>query len=444
MITLKTAAAAVTMLALSAFAHPTTAQILRIYHIDVDQGDATLFVAPNGQSLLVDSGRNGDGGRILAAMLAAGVTVIDHLVTTHYHTDHYGGIDEVVASGVTIRNVFDRGDKTVQALGDKLTQPRFLDYENSVGHRADALTRGETIDLDPSITIRVISSGGVVLGEQNPTTGHDENDMSVTLLIQFGDFRYFIGGDAETATETKIAERDLVVDVDMYQANHHGADNGSSQVLLGDMRPTAIVISNGNHHGHEHPRQSTLTRMAAVTPTPTVFQTNRYIPDSDPNDDGGNVLQEFIADLQPGGPEGTIVVTVDQAAGSYTVAYRDQTPTFPTKQRGAVAVGTVVIQSLVPNPVGADRELEEVVLRNDGGAAVDLTEWVLEDASGRVWTLAGVGQLGAGQTATVLRAGMPMSLNNTGDTIVLRNDSGQAVDSLTYTATGEGVRVTGN
>jgi beta-lactamase superfamily II metal-dependent hydrolase len=442
MLTFKTAAAAVTMLTLLAFAHPTTAQTLRIYHIDVDQGDATLLVAPNGQSLLVDSGRNGHGPRLLAVMQAAGVTVIDNLVTTHYHDDHYGGIDEVVGAGITIRHVFDRGDKTVQSLGDKLTKPRFREYEDSVGHRADALTRGETVDLDPTMTIRVISSGGVVLGEQNHTTGHDENDMSVTLLIQFGDFRYFIGGDAETATETKIAERDLVVDVDMYQANHHGADNGSSQVLLDDMRPTAIVISNGNHHGHEHPRQSTLTRMGAVTPTPTVFQTNSYIPDSDPNDDGGNVPQAFIADLQPSGPEGTILTTVDRAAGSYTMAYRNESHTFQIKQRGAAA--TVVIASLVPNPVGADRELEEVVLRNDGAAAADLTAWVLEDASGRVWTLAGVGQLAAGQTATVMRAGMPMSLNNTGDTIVLRNDAGQAVDSVTYTATGEGVRVTGS
>ena len=100
MITFKTAAAAATMLTLSAFAHPTTAQTLRIYHIDVDQADATLIVSPSGQALLVDSGKNGHGSRIQTVMQVAGVTQIDHFVATHYHEDHYGGIDDLVNAGV--------------------------------------------------------------------------------------------------------------------------------------------------------------------------------------------------------------------------------------------------------------------------------------------------------------------------------------------------------
>ena len=71
------------------------AQTLRIYHIDVDQGDATLCVSPGGHTLLVDSGKNGHGPRIKAVMEQAGVSSIDHFVATHYHEDHYGGIDEL-------------------------------------------------------------------------------------------------------------------------------------------------------------------------------------------------------------------------------------------------------------------------------------------------------------------------------------------------------------
>lgn len=96
MITFKTAAAAATMLTLSAVAHPTTGQTLRIYHIDVDQADLTLLVSPAGDTLLADSGRNGHGSRIRAVMQAAGVTQIDHFVATHYHDGRYGGGLEAV------------------------------------------------------------------------------------------------------------------------------------------------------------------------------------------------------------------------------------------------------------------------------------------------------------------------------------------------------------
>jgi len=80
--------------------------------------------------------------------------------------------------------------------------------------------------------------------------------MSIALLIEYGDFKYFIGGDIEHPTEGEIAERDLVMDVDVYHSNHHGSDTSSTPALMEDMKPTVIVISNCNHGGYKHPRQS--------------------------------------------------------------------------------------------------------------------------------------------------------------------------------------------
>ncbi len=85
---------------------------LQISHIDVEPGDGTLFVAPGGATLLVDSGTDGHGVRLKQAMRQAGVTVIDHFVCTHYHADHYGGIDEPARDPeVTVTATYDRGDK---------------------------------------------------------------------------------------------------------------------------------------------------------------------------------------------------------------------------------------------------------------------------------------------------------------------------------------------
>lgn len=198
------------------FSGSALAEGLSIYFIDVEQADSTLIVSPSGKTLLIDSGKNFHGKRIKAVMEDAGVDRIDHYVTTHYHEDHYGGIDDVVDMGITVIKAYDRGDKTFLSQ-KKLDEPTYKDYQAAVGSRAKHLKRGRKINLDPDMTVTAISSGGVVKGELNPVvTGHHENDMSISLLIQYGDFSLFVGGDIESHTEQKIADRDLVMDVDIY------------------------------------------------------------------------------------------------------------------------------------------------------------------------------------------------------------------------------------
>jgi competence protein ComEC len=404
------------------------AQALRIYDIDVEQAAATLIVSPSGRTLLVDSGKNGHGPRLLAALETAGVTRIDHFVATHYHEDHYGGIDEVVRAGIPVVIAYDRGDKAFLP-GSTTGSGTFKGYQEAVGRRAKHLTRGDTIPLDPAMSVLCISSGGVVLGEPDPVhPGEEENDMSVGLLITYGRFRFWVGGDAETATESKIAALNLVRDIDLYQANHHGADNGSSADFLEDMSPTVVIISNGDHGGFRHPRASTLARLAALGHAPIVFQTNRY---RRTGDDGGNVPAQFIADPESVDSDGTILVTVPAAGDSFTVTFGSFSRAFGLKQ--PPAPGALEIVRLLPDPTdGPDRQRESVTIRNGGSAPVDLSTWRLRDLAGSVWHLGAGGTLGGGQEATIRRSGMPMSLDNDGDTVELLDPTGRLVDAITY------------
>jgi len=103
---------------------------------------------------------------------------------------------------------------------------------------------------------------------------------------------------------------------------------------------------------------------------------------------------------------------------------------------------SVVIESLLPNPVGIDRDLEEVTIRNDGPGAVDLTGWFLQDAAGRRWPLAQLGSVAAGASGTSVRNGFPLNLNNNGDTVSLIDPRGQIRNQFTYATSQEGVRIT--
>lgn len=435
----RTLAAAALATVVFLVATPVAAE-LRIYHIDVDQGDATLFVSPNGHTMLVDCGKNGHGPRVKAVMDAAGVTTIDHFVCTHYHEDHYGGIDDLVEDlGVPVLHAYSRGD-TAYLTTTKRQGATFAGYRSAVGGSAVHLMRGETIPLDDEMGVTCVASGGVVLGEENPVPAGTENDASIALLVQYGGFRYFIGGDIQETTERKLAERDLVTDVDVYQADHHGSDTSSCSELLADLTPTAIIISNGNRADYQHPRQVTLDRCAGCDPCPIVLQTNKYLRDGEL---GGNVPDRYIADLESTETHGTILVTVDEDAWNCTAAYADTSIVFPIKAPRAV-VAQIVIESVLPNPVGKDKDLEEATFRNDGQADVDMTGWMLRDRKGRVWTLTGMGTIAAGESQTIRRDGMPMNLNNNGDTIELVDAANHVWDEFAYTSCCEGVVIETN
>ena len=293
------------------------AQTLRIYQIDVEQADAALVVMPNGRTLLIDSGKNGHGPRIHHVMQQAGVTQIDAFVNSHYHEDHFGGIDDLVDMGVSVLKAYDRGGKSCCVSTSKKRQKTFKDYMRTVGEYAMPLRPGDMINLDPLVTVTTISSGGDVIGETNPMHGPDENNLSVSLLITFGGFKAFFGGDIEKLTEATIAARHLVMDVDVYKADHHGSHSSSSRVFMEVLRPTVVVISNGNDAIYRHPRQVTLNTFASLPVVPTVLQTNKCLRPAP----CGNVPDAFIADPQTSDEDGTILVTVEMTAGTYSVRY---------------------------------------------------------------------------------------------------------------------------
>jgi len=167
-----------------------------------------------------------------------------------------------------------------------------------------------------------------------------------------------------------------------------------------------------------------------------VFQTNKYLKGGV----GGNVPDEFIADVATSGTDGTVLVTLNPDARTYTVSYRNTNRSFAIKG-GQAPSAPVVIESLLPDPVGPDTQNEQVTLRNKGTMLVSLAGWFLQDASGRVWSLTSIGTVAPQTSATIKRNGMPMSLNNAGDEISLFDSSAILRDSFRYSGSDAGVEI---
>src|SRR5216684_6849052 len=165
------------VLALAAFvvalpaAQSRTSKPLDIYVIDVEGGNATLFVSPSGESLLIDTGNAGaaaarDAGRILAATKDAGLQQIDHLIITHWHGDHFGGLAEL-ASHITIREFIDHGPNVQPgALADEFLEKTYPPLYAKAKHTV--AKPGDKIRL-AGLDAQVVTSAGETI--KTPLSG---------------------------------------------------------------------------------------------------------------------------------------------------------------------------------------------------------------------------------------------------------------------------------
>ena len=243
----------------------TAAKNLEVYSIDVEGGQATLFVSPSGESMLVDTGWGGfdkrDANRIAAAAKAAGVKKIDYLVITHYHADHVGGVLQL-AEKMPIHNYVDHGDSVEAQQQGKVLFNMYTSYRDKGNHIQ--VKPGDTVPIK-GLDVKVLSAGGKIIdaplagaGQPNPEcasfqmkdTDPTENAQSVGMLITYGSFRMLDMGDL-----TWNKEKDLVCPVnkigtvDLYLVSHHGMNMSGSPQFVHALRPKVALMNNGPRKG---------------------------------------------------------------------------------------------------------------------------------------------------------------------------------------------------
>jgi competence protein ComEC len=244
-----------------------TRTTLDIYVVDVEGGNATLFVSPPGESLLIDTGNLGpeasvrDAGRIIAAVNDAGLSRIDNLITTHWHGDHFGGMAEVAAR-IPIRNFIDHGPNVqpAPAVDDFLAKT----YPALYGKGRHTVAKpGDKISV-AGLDVRVVASAGESIKAALPGAGmanpycasfkpgeaNAEDPMSVGTYVTFGNFRTIHLGDLTKNKEFALmCPTNRIGTVDVLLGLHHGVDTSNSEVLVHALRPRVAIMNNGTRKG---------------------------------------------------------------------------------------------------------------------------------------------------------------------------------------------------
>lgn len=234
---------------------------LDIYWIDVEGGAATLTVSPSGESMLVDTGyetNDRDAKRIAAAAKAAGLTRIDHLVISHYHGDHVGGL-AALSRMIPIGRFYGPGDKI-----EPQNQKWFDSFRTAAADKRTIVKPGDRIPLQ-GVQTTVVTSDTQLLetplegggpnalcanAEQKATAGF-ENERMVGLMLTYGRFKFLNLIDLDWATEMKLAcPVNKLGKVTLYQTDRHGSwDGAGAPAFLGAISPQVIVFNNGPRKG---------------------------------------------------------------------------------------------------------------------------------------------------------------------------------------------------
>jgi competence protein ComEC len=244
-----------------------TRTTLDIYMVDVEGGNATLLVAPSGESLLIDTGNVTpdaairDAERILAATQDARLTQIDHLIVTHWHGDHFGGLAEL-AKRIPIRHFIDHGANVqpAPAADDFLAKVYPQLYANAKHTVAKPGDRIAIAGLD----VRVVTSAGEHIKAALPGAGapnpycasfkpgenNAEDPMSVGVYIRFGRFRTAHLGDLTKNKEFELmCPNTRIGALDLFLGLHHGVNSSSSEVMIHATHPRVVIINNGTRKG---------------------------------------------------------------------------------------------------------------------------------------------------------------------------------------------------
>lgn len=319
---------------------------LKVHFIDVGQGDATLIQQinqDNTYNMLIDAGNNGDGEYLVEYLKDQGVKTLDYIIGTHPHSDHIGGLDDVIKGfqvGAIIMPKVMANTRTFEEVMEAVSD-KGLSITSPVPGTSYPLGEAEFTILAP-----------------NSDDYASLNDYSIANRLVFGSNSFIFTGDAEALSEEEILnnfnKRDLASDV--FKLAHHGSSTSNTEDFLEAINPSYGIISCGQDNSYGHPHREIMAQLKAR-----------------------NILV-FRTDLH-----GTIVINSDGKDIS-----------IETELDTGVNLGS---QEVVIS--GLDKIAEMVTIKNNGEEDVDLGGWRLISVRGNQEFIFPKHILKAGSSVTV-------------------------------------------
>lgn len=221
---------------------PWSEQPLKIWMLDIGQGDALLIEYPTGEQMLVDGGPGDFVLAKLGSVLPPWDRMIDAIIATHPDADHVSGIISVL-DRYDVETIYESGVGAHTPFGQAYEERRDREHADVVQiSQGDVITVGE-------VTLTVLWPEQTQAGEYP----EKRNNVSLVFLLEYGQTSMLFTADTEEEAEDTYASR--VGDIDVLKVGHHGSLTSTSWDLLELTDPEFTLISLGedNSYGHPHP-----------------------------------------------------------------------------------------------------------------------------------------------------------------------------------------------
>ncbi|MBF0300166.1 MAG: MBL fold metallo-hydrolase [Oligoflexia bacterium] len=262
---------------------------LLIHVINVGQGDSTFIRTPKGTTILIDGGDLGKGTEDVIPTLKKCYksSAVDYVILTHPHIDHFGGLIDVLDSITVNHTIYDNGDRAFSSKGP--IAENYLQLANDSAPRKIASLGKKLIKSDGStVSFNVVSinthtayDNEKLLTNEPPHSNIDPNALSLAMVISYGQFKYYTGGDLTGTNKGDAIDLETLVarsigKVDVMKSNHHGSATANNLYFLTTLEPKNMIITvgvAGRNSTYHLPNYKTFERMLLLPFLKSIHQT---------------------------------------------------------------------------------------------------------------------------------------------------------------------------
>lgn len=232
-------------------------QKLRIFFIDVGQGDSTLIITPDKKTVLIDGGGSDsfDVGEkvLLPYLLDRRILKIDYVLISHFDTDHCGGILTIMEK-VKVKNII-----ISEQAEHSENYERFKKLMIHKKIRLIEVKKGDKIKIGRYSEFKILFPTSRLLSE-NPL-----NNNSIVAQFNYNNFKMLFTGDIEKLAEQQILKAEKAeIRADILKVAHHGSKTSSIPEFIKAVKPKIALIGVGKNNTFGHPNQQTIKNLENI------------------------------------------------------------------------------------------------------------------------------------------------------------------------------------
>lgn len=224
---------------------------LKIFFVDVGQGDCTVITTPKGKNIIIDGGEDFDGKIVLPYLLDRGITKIDYMIVSHFDSDHVGGLIKVI-NELRVKNLVISRQKEISENYEMIKK---LVKENNIN--VLVVEKGDTLNIEKNLCFNILWPNNKTLISENVL-----NNNSIVCKLHYKNFSMLFTGDIEEIAEKAILqENKIMLNSTVLKVGHHGSKTSSTQGFIEAVHPMIALIGVGKDNKFGHPNESVIERL---------------------------------------------------------------------------------------------------------------------------------------------------------------------------------------